>query len=165
MEWLCSIPIGFFFLFTILALASTLQELRRIYQTRRWPSVIGIIRDIQLNRMEDEESNSFEVIVEYTYRINDEEFTGNRIAIGYHPDGVQAYHTTLFQTMKETQEIDVWYNPHRPEISYLSHSIHPQFRTKLFFSVSCFLFTTMFLCAIWLSNQPDMTLVDNINVK
>jgi hypothetical protein len=105
-------------LFTGLGLWGLFAEIRRVYRIRTWPSVVGQIIDSQVTE-HDSEGRSYNVHVEYQYKVFGYPYTGSTNIMGVEANA-RKQAEDVCSSYPVGLEIRIAYNPERARQSEIA---------------------------------------------
>ncbi|MEW4455147.1 DUF3592 domain-containing protein [Bremerella sp. JC817] len=90
------------------------------YSAEKWPTAKGDIVDARLRSFASGKGGTrFEAKVKYTYQVNGANYEGERIGFGYGVTDSQELPQKIVNKLKSGKQVEVRYNPKRPEDSAL----------------------------------------------
>jgi hypothetical protein len=108
--------------------------MRTAWQVRRWPRVPGVILSASLkhSRAADEEAESFQPLVRYSYTVDGVKREGRRLALrGTDAGGSESWAREVLARYPVGKPISVFYNPANPDEAAIEASAPPLARGLL----------------------------------
>lgn len=89
---------------------------------KRWPSVPGTLLECQLVTSSDDDSPTLfhQVNVRYRYSVQGHSYEASRVAFAYGATKDRAYHQGIYEKLKSSSTVPVYYDPQQPELSALT---------------------------------------------
>jgi len=131
-----------------------------------WPTTEGTMNTCTLKEELNSEGNTKrELIVDYSYSVSGNSFTGNRI--GYEcTDGAYWKESLAFyKKLSGARTVTVRYNPSNPKESVLAFGISRFSLFLLVLGIIVFLFITGFGFLITFSEKIDHRMIDRIEIR
>ena len=130
-----------------------------------WPTTSGSVVDVELERREGNDAGTvYEVKVNYTYTINGMLLKGTTLAFGYAASSGLEAHEAIYEKLKNSQSVEVRYDPSDPTSSVLSYGMHLTIRFTLAFAITWLAFVIGFTVLWWLGTRNDDVLMQNLLV-
>ncbi len=128
-----------------------------------WPTARGVIASCKLEETEDTERNAFYTVkVRYAYSVQDQRYTGTRLAIGYSGSGSRDTQRAIVQRLKQAAAVEVRYDPEDPSSAVLSYGTHLSHKRSLGAVFVIFLLLTGIIVMAWITMKPDTGLLDHL---
>ncbi len=113
-----------------------------------WPFVLGTMNICEIKKTGDVDGITYRVHVYYSYRVNDRQYHGNRIAFGYSGTNKHAEHAALYDKLSRASNVIIRYNPSNPSDSVLTYGLNLSTIRILAFGIMWLLFVIGFT-ALW----------------
>jgi Protein of unknown function (DUF3592) len=160
-----AIIIGVFFLVGLGLLGYGIWSARRSTQAANWPTARGVLTNAVLKEESDSDGSTYEVKVEYTYKVTDNEYHGSRLAFGYQASDGREAHAEILEKLKAAKSVDVRYDPKDPSSSALSFGIHRSIKLMLGLAISWLAFLLGLALILWVASSSDRVLLENLSVQ
>jgi hypothetical protein len=157
--------ISVFYLVGFGMLGYGLWAARRSTQATDWPTAPGTLTRVDLKTNSDGDGTTYQVEVQYTYRVGGDAYTGSRLAFGYTGSGGREAHAAIYEKLKDARSVDVRYDPEDPAASVLSFGIHRSIQLILIFAIVWLVFVVGFTVIWWLAASGDSVLLKNLSVQ
>jgi hypothetical protein len=157
--------ISIFYLVGFGLLGYGIWSARRSTVAAAWPSTPGTVTQLSVEDKSDNDGNSYEVKVEYTYTVDGVAHTGSRLAFGYSASGGREAHDEIYRKLKEAKTVAVRYDPDDPSVSCLSFGVHRSIQLALAFAITWLAFVLGLTVLVWLFSRGDAVLLDNLSVQ
>lgn len=141
-----------------------LQSLRKALAVGDWPTVEGRFLEREFTEDRDSDSTTYRVTVRYAYRVNDREYTGDRLAFGYGGSSGRESHQRIYRTLMRGDAVLVRYNPADPAEAVLSKGLNTSILTLLIFGLIWTGFTLGGASLVYLMHRPDHGLIEGLVV-
>ena len=108
-------------IFILVGLALAFWTMRGIVKGRSvayWPTSNASLLNCEFKSDNDSEGESYEVVVSYEYTVHGQKYENNKIHPAYSASGFDG-HRALFQRLKDSTVVEVYYNEFDPAESYL----------------------------------------------
>jgi len=131
-----------------------------------WPVAPGQIEFCSLENKSDSDGGpTYEVKVQYKYKVGGSEFTGTRLAFGYAASSGLEAHQQICGKLRDSKSIDVHYDPSDPSNSTLSFGIHRSIQFMFAFAITWLAFVVGFTVIWWVASRSDDVLLRNLVVR
>jgi hypothetical protein len=138
---------------------------QRSTQAAAWPTTPGTIKQLSVQENSDSDGNTYEVKVQYTYKVDGVAYQGSRLAFGYVASSGREAHDEIHRKLQGAKTITVRYNPSDPSVSCLSFGLHRSIQMILVFAVTWLVFVLGLTLFVWLFCCSDRVLLDNLSVQ
>ena len=138
---------------------------RRSTQAASWPITPGTLTKVAIKENSGNDGATYEVQVEYNYKVGGADYTGNRLAFGYSASSGHEAHDEIHKKLQAAKSVEVRYDPFDPASSVLSFGIHRSIQFILAFAITWLAFILGFTLIWWLASRPDGVLLENLSVK
>jgi hypothetical protein len=146
-------------------LGYALYAARRSAVAAGWPTTPGtVVRCSLADRSDGDGGTTYEVQVDYDYRVGARQLSGSRIAFGYAASSGWDAHNQIYQALRQAKAIRVRYDPADPAVSTLSFGLHRSIQFMFAFAITWLAFVVGFTVLWWVTAQPDDVLVRNLIV-
>lgn len=160
-----TIFIGIFYLIGFGLLGYGLLTLIRSTNAKNWPTAKGIVESSSIQTSSDSEGGStYQVVVQYSYTVNNKKYTNDKIAFGYVSSSGEEAHLEILNKIKNASAITVRYEPNNPQNAVLSFGFHRSIQFIFAFAITWLAFVIGFTVLYYLFSKPDSTLLENLNV-
>lgn len=95
-------------------------------QASSWKTTEATVEEIYLDEIKVRRRYGFgydrETVVQYTFQVNKQNYTGNTISFGYGSTGSDKLdrHTIIYEKLNTAKTIQIWYNPQNPNESVIT---------------------------------------------
>lgn len=113
----------FFFVPGIIIVFFGLRSYQESRASAEWPSVEGEIRSSEVVRSSTSDGTSFRAEVTYTYRVDGQNFTGDRIQTTTVSSSNRSRAVSIQRQYPVGQSVEVFYNPERPDRALLEPGV------------------------------------------
>ena len=138
------IPIIFFGIFFAVGIAIFsfgYVSLQKAKAAEHWPTTPGEVVASDFVEDSDSDGTTYRAKVSYTYSVNGQEFTSERIAFGYSGSSGHGYHYDIHKELPVGTRLAVRYNPDKPEMAALSYGVNKSIIFLLVFGAVWLAFT------------------------
>lgn len=138
---------------------TTLDGMVKARSVASWPTAGADIKKIDLRDEDTDGSESYEVLVDYEYEVDNKQFKGNQIHPAYSESSFEG-HLRLYEELKKAAVVKVYINPKDPSEAYLvsgSYSAHWSafFGGMIFFTMGIFFMLAFHFVIFGNSNYAD----------
>lgn len=152
--------IGLFFLpFVLVGIWTLFYSLINIYNSQRtenWTKVPAIVEHVELAYNSDNDGGgTYEVHIDYKYKINDKEYFGNKIAYGYGGNDTEG-HSALFNKLENSKKIAVFVNPKDNSSVIIIRGINNSIIGVLIFSIMWNSLLSIFIIPLFLRDNSKI---------
>lgn len=131
-----------------------------------WPTAPGSIVNLALDSSTDSDGDTtYEVKVNYIYTIASKVYKGSTLALGYTSSSGKEAHEKIHQKLKNSQSVQVRYDPADPDSSVLSFGMHRSIQLTFAFALTWLAFVIGFTVLWWLGSRNDDVLMKNLLVQ
>ncbi|MCC9599422.1 DUF3592 domain-containing protein [Stieleria sp. JC731] len=162
--WFFTAFISLFYIAGFSILGYSFFSLRRSLAAATWPTAQGKIVRADLKSSSGSDSTTYQVEVEYEYRVGSRDYTNDVLAAGYAGSGGRDSHEQILDKLQSSNAVDVRYNPSQPEDAVLSFGFHRSLQFMFAFSITWLLFTIGFTIIWWVASRESTVLLDNLTV-
>jgi hypothetical protein len=151
--FLFSLNILFFSGVGFLLLNRSLRDYSNDKRSQSWPKVKGYVEHCELVDISDVDSYCWKVELQYSYIIDGNAYTGNRIGFGYAGSGFHKYHKAIYDKYVNSESIDIIFDPNNPSVSVaetgFNRSNFIMLALAIFFLVFIIIFTFLMVSSLW----------------
>lgn len=161
--WFFTAFISLFYLIGLGMLGYGLWMMKRSLEVATWPITEGRIESCELKSNSDSDGDTtYEVQVNYTYRVSGQEYQNDRLAFGYSASSGEQAHREILTRLTNASVVRVHYDPVNPQTSVLSYGVHRSIQFILAFATTWLLFVVGFTVIWWLASRSDEVLLKHL---
>jgi len=113
---------------------SAYQQYREAKASVSWPSVQGVVNVSQVERQEPTRRVSYRAHVEYSYAVNDQQYTGRRLRLNDARSTQQSAAQAIVDRYRVGSPVTVFYDPTDPKSAALEVGVSA--RSYLYFAIA-----------------------------
>lgn len=130
-NFLVSVGINFIsfalYIASVLIIGQNFRYLVKALQSKRWPFVEGEIKKVMVYGKKEDQTESYNVDLTYTYEVEGQKFTNHQIKLDF-VHGTRTFIPKIFAMMKvekyqEGKKVNVFYDPRNPNESILERGL------------------------------------------
>lgn len=148
----------------VMLLWSGIDGMAKATRADAWPSVPATLNSVELKESMDSDGSTFEVVVDYVYRVGGRTYGGDTLSFGYSGSSGQEAHAQIYRKLQNARTVRVRYNPDRPEQSTIAHGLNRAHMIHMGFALTWTLFTIGFFGTVLAFGSDDRRLLDAIEV-
>ena len=119
----------------LMTLFFSLKNIIKIQEAKDWTQTAANVEQVYINSTKDSKgTESYEVIIKYSYILNSKKYSGGNLAFGYGMNNFED-HQDLFRKLRESKKIMVYVNPNDKNESVIIPSINGSIVFVLIFSI------------------------------
>lgn len=157
--------IGIFYAVGLGMLGYGLWSIKRSTEAGSWPTVPGRIVACSMKESSDSDGSTYQVQVEYAYKVAGVDYTNDRLAFGYSLSSGYEVHREILEKLQKAQTVEVRYDPGDPQTAVLSYGIHRSIQFVMAFAVTWLAFVIGFTLIWWVASRSDNVLLQNLLVR
>lgn len=151
-------------------LAQGIRDLQRARAAQFWPSVEAQLERVELRESrpkkskKHQDSPTYELEVEYRYRVAGRDYVGTEIAFGYSGSRSRKSEEVLYQKLAQASRLLARYDPSDPSQACLTWGLLRSQFTPIVFGTVWLVFVLGCIVMLFLSSRADASLAERLTI-
>jgi hypothetical protein len=156
--------LGLFFVVGFVILGYGLRSYFKGRESLSWPTAPATLTHCEIAEKSSDDSTTWQVKVNYTYKALGTEYSGDRLAFGYSGTSSHETHEKIYAKLTGAESFYVHYKPLEPGTSVIAPGTNRSTYMLLMFGATWLLFITGFTLMMVLTSGIDNKLLNQIKV-